>query len=235
MTGAMLPEPLVTCVGVTRTFGTGPAAVVAVHSATLQILPGERIAVTGPSGSGKSTLLHLLAGLEPPSAGTVTWAGSGRRRPAHDIGVVFQGPSLIPALTTAENTALPLLLAGLDEADAGTLALEALAAVGVADLAGRLPEDLSGGQSQRVAVARVLAQRPKLVLADEPTGKLDRETGRHVVDVLLRAADDLGAALVVSTHDPAVSGRLRQRWTMRQGRLGVPDGPAVAQVVEGVA
>ena len=220
-------RPLVECVEVACTFGAGPAAVVAVHGASLQVFPGDRIAISGPSGSGKSTLLHLLAGLEPPTTGTVTWFGSGGSRPAHDIGVVFQGPSLIPALDVGENTALPLLLVGLDETGARLLAHEALAAVGVADLAGRLPEELSGGQAQRVAVARVLAQRPRLVLADEPTGKLDRSTGRHVLDVLLAAVDELGAALVVTTHDPTVSSRLRQRWSMHEGRLQTqpPTGP----------
>ncbi len=212
-------EPLVRCVDVARTFGAGPAAIVAVHGASLEVRPGDRIAITGPSGSGKSTLLHLMAGLEPPTVGVVTWAGTGTRRPSHDIGVVFQGPSLIPALSVEENTALPLLLAGLDDTGAGTLAREALAAVGVRGLAAKLPEELSGGQAQRVAVARVLAQRPRLVLADEPTGKLDRTTGRHVLDVLLAAVDELGAALVVTTHDPTVSSRLEQRWSMHEGRL----------------
>jgi putative ABC transport system ATP-binding protein len=192
-----------------------------VHGADCEIWPGDRIAVVGASGSGKSTLLHLLAGLEPPTAGTVTWPGSDRS-PGPDpaaVGVVFQGPSLIPALDVTENVALPLVLAGADDADATARAAAALVRVGVADLAAKLPEELSGGQAQRVAVARVLAARPRLILADEPTGQLDRTTAAHVIDVLIAAADDLGAALVITTHDPEIAGRMDRRWPMGSGRL----------------
>jgi putative ABC transport system ATP-binding protein len=133
---------------------------------------------------------------------------------------VLQGPSLLPPLDVRENVALPLLLAGADEREAGTRADDAMRLVGVADLAHQLPEELSGGQAQRVAVARVVAMRPALVLADEPTGQLDHATGAHVLDVLEAAADAVGAALVLTTHDPAVAARLVGRWTMRDGRLG---------------
>lgn len=205
---------LVECVDLARTYGSGADAVVAVHGATCRITSGARIAVTGPSGSGKSTLLHLLAGLEPPTAGTID-------RPPQGVGIglVFQGPSLLPTLDVAENVALPLLLAGHRPADADDRARHALARLGIADLAGALPDELSGGQAQRVAVARALAARPQLILADEPTGQLDRRTADHVVDVLLAAAAEAGATLVIATHDPAVAARLAVRWEMRDGRL----------------
>ncbi|MEC4015385.1 ATP-binding cassette domain-containing protein [Streptomyces sp. H27-D2] len=209
-------RPLVGCRDVARTFGRGPAALVAVHGTSCQVHPGDRIAITGPSGSGKSTLLHLLAGLEQPTSGDVRWPRfpASRAGRARDIGVVFQSPSLIPVLGVSENAALPLVLAGVPEPQARRRTAEALARVGVRDLASKLPDELSGGQAQRVAVARALALRPRIILADEPTGQLDRASARHVIDVLLDAARELGAALVVATHDPAVSVRLRTRWQM---------------------
>jgi putative ABC transport system ATP-binding protein len=209
-------DALVACEDVALTFGRGANAVVAVHGASLRVRAGDRLAVVGPSGSGKSSLLHLLAGLEQPTSGTVTWPALGGPR---GIGLVFQGDSLIPALDVAENTALPLVLAGVADERARAEAIEALAQVDAAELADRLPEEISGGQAQRVAAARVLAQAPRLILADEPTGRLDHATGGHVLDALLTAADRTGAALVVTTHDPAVAARLTTRLTMRDGRL----------------
>ncbi|WP_119580347.1 ABC transporter ATP-binding protein [Streptomyces europaeiscabiei] len=214
-----LDEVLVDCRDAALTFGRGSMAVVAVHGANLRIRSGDRLAIVGPSGSGKSSLLHLLAGLEQPTSGTVT-------RPALDgprgIGIVFQGDSLIPALDVVENTALPLVLAGVPDAETQRSAAEALALVDAADLAEQLPEEISGGQAQRVAAARVLAQSPRLILADEPTGRLDHTTGGHVLDALLTAADRTGAALVVTTHDPAIAARLTTRLAMRDGRLLTP-------------
>jgi ABC-type lipoprotein export system ATPase subunit len=213
---------------VARTFGSGTAAVVAVHGVSCEIRSGARLALTGPSGSGKSTLLHLLAGLDEPTVGTITWPALGAR---HDhrpglIGVVFQGPSLLPPLDVAENVALPLLLAGRSEREAAAAARVALERLGLEGLATKLPEELSGGQAQRVAVARVLAGRPRLILADEPTGQLDHRNGAVVVDALLEAAAALDAALVVATHDPLVADRFSERWSMTDGRLAVPEGSA---------
>ncbi|MEU6223795.1 ATP-binding cassette domain-containing protein [Streptomyces sp. NPDC047042] len=211
---------LVSCQGVALTFGQGPTAVVAVHGADLDVRRGDRLAVVGPSGSGKSSLLHLLAGLERPTGGTISRPGLGGSR---DIGLVFQADSLIPALDVTENTALPLVLAGHPPAETRRPVAEALDVVGVAGLADRLPDEISGGQAQRVAVARVLAQAPRLILADEPTGRLDHATGARVLDALLAAADRTGAALVVTTHDPAVAARLAVRRSMRDGRLLAPE------------
>ncbi|MFF1688358.1 MULTISPECIES: ABC transporter ATP-binding protein [unclassified Streptomyces] len=218
-------QVLVRCEDAARTYGSGPAAVVAVHGATFQVRAGDRIAITGPSGSGKSTLVHLMAALEEPTAGRVSRPGLSEGPASGQIGVVFQGPSLIPALDVAENTALPLVLTGVPEAEAERRAMVALDLVAAADLADKLPEELSGGQAQRVAIARVLALRPRLVLADEPTGQLDRATGQHIIGVLMSVADEIGAALVVTTHDPTVAQRLREQWEMHEGRLQPVPGP----------
>lgn len=218
-------EVLVRCDDVGHTFGSGPAAIVAVHGATCVVRDKDRIALVGPSGSGKSTLLHLMAGLEEPTSGRLSWPAlsSDYYDRAASIGVVFQSPSLIPDLDVFENVELPLLLAPSsgDRSSERTAVLikDALANVGVDDLITRLPEELSGGQAQRVAVARVLAQAPRLILADEPTGQLDSRTAHHVIDVLLSAARRLDAALVVATHDPTVAGRLDTTWSMHEGRL----------------
>jgi len=213
--------PLLTCAGLARTFGTGATAVVAVYDVTLTVARRARVALTGPSGSGKSTLLHMMAGLETPTAGQLSWPGLGGhplRYPGR-VGIVFQGPSLLPALTVAENVSLPLLLAEATPSDATRAARNALELLDIGDLHASLPEELSGGQAQRVALARVLAARPALILADEPTGQLDHATGFAVIDVLLAACDELDAALIVSTHDPVVAAHLSQQWTMRDGTL----------------
>jgi putative ABC transport system ATP-binding protein len=214
---------LVECEHVARTFGRGQVAVVAVHEASCTVSTRSRVALVGPSGSGKSTLVHLIAGLDQPTSGAVRWPAWGSS-PLHDpsrAGVVFQGDSLIPSLSAAENAAFPLLLRGVRPADAMARARDSLALVGLDAMAEKVPEELSGGQAQRVAVARVVSSRPKLIIADEPTGQLDRVTAALVVDVLLTAADHLGAGLLVSTHDPAVSARLQTTWRMSNGELRV--------------
>jgi putative ABC transport system ATP-binding protein/lipoprotein-releasing system ATP-binding protein len=210
-----MSEPLVRVAGAARTYGSGPTATVGLQPTDCEIPLGARIALVGPSGSGKSTLLHLMAGLDEPTVGSVTWPGLDGDRPA----VVFQGPSLLPPLTVAENVALPLILAGATDHDARESALAALERLGLGELAEKLPEEISGGQSQRVAIARALAGQPRLLLADEPTGQLDHVTGAAVVDALLEAAERAGAALVVATHDPAVAERLAGRAEMASGRL----------------
>ncbi|ROO87555.1 putative ABC transport system ATP-binding protein [Actinocorallia herbida] len=227
MTERPADDAVVRCTGLARTFGSGRAATVALHRVSCTVPPGARIALSGPSGSGKSTLLHLLAGLDEPTAGEISWSGLGG--PPHGrpgtVGLVFQGPSLLPDLDVRENVALPLILGGTPEQTALRAAGDVLRRLQAADLAAKLPEELSGGQAQRAAVARVLAGRPALILADEPTGQLDHQTGDRVITVLLNAADELGAALVISTHDPAVLDRFTERWTMRDGTLIAAPGP----------
>jgi putative ABC transport system ATP-binding protein/lipoprotein-releasing system ATP-binding protein len=212
---------LVHCDGAARTYGSGATATVALQPTDLTIDEGARIALVGPSGSGKSTLLHLMAGLDEPTIGSVTWPALGSRsqlRPG-PVAVIFQGPSLLAPLTVLENVALPLVLGGATDAAARSQASEALERLGLAALTDKLPEEISGGQAQRVAVARALAGSPRLILADEPTGQLDRESGAAVVEVLLAAAEHATAALVVATHDPTVAAALPLLWRMDSGRL----------------
>jgi putative ABC transport system ATP-binding protein/lipoprotein-releasing system ATP-binding protein len=224
MTTDTATEPLVRCEGAARTYGAGPTATVALQPSDCTVAPHARLALVGPSGSGKSTLLHLMAGLDEPTLGSVTWPAIGGRealRPG-PVAVIFQGPSLLPPLTIEENVALPLVLAGATDADAHVAARHALERLDLAELAGKLPEEVSGGQAQRAAVARALAGEPRLILADEPTGQLDRANGAAVIDVLLAAAEHAGAGLVISTHDLTVAERLPEVWELHSGRLTVP-------------
>jgi putative ABC transport system ATP-binding protein/lipoprotein-releasing system ATP-binding protein len=217
----MTPEPLVRVEGAARTYGRGATATVALQPVDLVVEPGARIALVGPSGSGKSTLIHLMAGLDEPTSGSVSWPAIGPRealRPG-PVAIIFQGPSLLPPLTVEENTALPLILAGRTDTEAHAAARDALALVDLSDVHDKLPEEISGGQAQRAAVARALAGEPRLLLADEPTGQLDRLNGAAVVDALLDAADHTGAALVVATHDPIVAERFSDVWEIRDGAL----------------
>ena len=214
-------DTLVLCTAVDRTYGHGSAATVALAPTDCQVLAGDRIALVGPSGSGKSTLLHLMAGLDTPTHGTISWPAIGGRdelAPGR-VAVIFQGPSLLAALTVMENVALPLVLDGMSDVDARLRARLSLELLELLQLADKLPEEISGGQAQRVAVARALAGRPVLILADEPTGQLDRANGSVVVDVLLAAAEHAGAALVISTHDLTIAQRLPDIWEMHSGRL----------------
>jgi len=216
---------LARCTDLTRTYGSGAGEVRALRGVSCTLRRGAQVALTGPSGSGKSTLLHLLAGLDTPTGGTIAWPGldgSPEGRPGL-IGMVFQGPSLLPPLDVTENIALPLLLAGFTETQARERATAALHDVGLDELAARLPEELPGGDAQRVAVARALAARPRVILADEPTGQLDSAHAAQVVGLLLDAATMLGAALVLSTHDLTIAERVPERWRMADG-LMVADG-----------
>jgi len=195
---------------VTRVHGDGATEVTALRAVTFRAHAGELVAVMGPSGSGKSTLLTLAGGLDAPTAGAVAVEGidlaslgaKGRARLRRTaIGYVFQDFNLIPALTAAENVSLPLELDGAGSGAARAAAVEALGHVGIADLANRFPDEMSGGQQQRVAIARAVVGERRLILADEPTGALDTETGEDILR-LLRARCDAGAAGVLVTHEP---------------------------------
>ena len=178
----------------------------------------------GPSGSGKSTLVHLMAGLVEPSAGEIHWPmlrESEALRPGK-VAVVFQSPSLVPALSIVENVELPLILAGA-AGNPHRVAMDALARVGLAELSEKLPEELSGGQGQRAAMARAMAVHPQLFLADEPTGQLDQSTGKALIDCLLEWLAGSRTALVVATHDPAVADRMAEVWRMDHGHLLPPN------------
>jgi len=204
-----------------RVYQRGTDGIVALASVTCRIRAGDRIAIVGPSGSGKSTLLHLLGGLDVPTTGSIAWPALGPRavlRPTH-VAYTFQTPSLLPALSAVENVELPVLLGNGDPTTARAWALETLARLDLDALADRLPEELSGGQAQRVALARALVGQPRLLLVDEPTGQLDRATAGRTLDTLLASVEDSGAALVVATHDPAVTIRLGVVWQLRHGTL----------------
>lgn len=221
--GLSMSDPLVESVGVARSFQLGGVAFQALRPASFTVYAGDRIAIVGPSGSGKSTLMQLIADLDTPTSGQLRWPAlgvSGQLRPRH-IGVIFQSPSLIPTLSAIENVEVPMRLLGSD-AQSKDIALRALANVGLADIADKLPDQLSGGQAQRVGIARAIALRPRLILADEPTGQLDEPTAQRALDALLAAVSGADAALVVTTHDPAVARRLKSTWRMDFGLLTIP-------------
>jgi putative ABC transport system ATP-binding protein len=198
---------------------------------TLDVPPGQFLAVAGPSGSGKSTLLGLIAGLDQPTTGCIRVAGVEITRLSEDalarfrlntLGYVFQAYHLIPTLTALENVAVPLELAG--DPDALPRATALLAEVGLADRAHHYPVQLSGGEQQRVAVARAMARRPALLLADEPTGNLDSGTGKQIIELLVGLRDTLASTLVLVTHDAALAARADRVVTLCDGRV-VSDEP----------
>jgi putative ABC transport system ATP-binding protein len=206
---------------------TTPAGLVrAVDGVTLEVEPGASLAIMGPSGCGKSTLLGLIGGLEAPTAGRVSIGGQEISRLSeperarlrrNQFGFVFQADNLMPFLTAAENVGLQLALGGAT--NGYQRCVEVLAELGLAGDVGKLPDQLSGGQRQRVAVARALIHQPQLILADEPTGSLDEDNSAIVIDLLLAAQTELGATLVVVTHDLGVAGRLDRTLCIRDGRL----------------
>lgn len=216
-------EVLVNAIEVSRTYSSGKTPLVALERATCQVREGDRIALVGASGSGKSTLLRLMAGLDTPTSGTITWDALGDRRllrPAK-IAFVFQNQSLLAPLNVVENVEVPLLLGNVSPKPARTAAVSMLNRLQLDALAYKLPEELSGGQAQRVALARALAVRPRLILADEPTGQLDRSTAYFLFDVLLDILADTDTALVVATHDLTIAERLEQQWHIQHGQLYV--------------
>lgn len=222
--------------GATRRYRRGEASVLALDDVSLEVAAGELVALVGPSGCGKSTLLHLVSGVDRPDAGSVRLLGvelatAGERELTrlrrYSVGVVFQAFHLMPNLTARENVALPLALAGRADPDRVSALLER---VGLAARAEHYPAELSGGEEQRVAVARALAHRPALVVADEPTGNLDSHNGAEVLALLDELRREEGAALLLATHDAQVSSRADRVLRMLDGRLldGVGDAEASA-------
>ena len=213
--------------GIERRFLLGDTTVHALAGLNLQIEAGEYVAVMGPSGSGKSTLLNLLGLLDPPNEGTYKLEGRDVTTLSPDeqatvrstrIGFVFQSFHLVPRLTAAENIALPMTLAGIPVAERNKRVTQALKDFGLDTRADHKPDQLSGGQRQRVAIARATIMQPALILADEPTGNLDRHTGEEVVN-LLEALNAKGVTLIVITHDQGMGARAKRQLVMEDGRL----------------
>jgi len=212
--------------GVGMRFTSGDRSVDVLADVTLAIPARQFVAIAGPSGSGKSTLLGLIAGLDRPSSGRIRVADAEVTALSEDalarfrldtIGYIFQSFHLIPTLTALENVAVPLELAG--EPDALPRARALLGEVGLADRAEHYPVQLSGGEQQRVAVARAVARRPPVLLADEPTGNLDSATGKQIIELILGLNRTLGSTLVLVTHDPALAAHADRLITLRDGRV----------------
>ncbi|MCV3767362.1 ABC transporter ATP-binding protein [Rhizobium sp. TRM95796] len=208
------------------TLGEGASAVHVLKDLSLSIESGTSNGVTGPSGSGKSTLLMVLAGLESLDAGELVIAGEALHKASEDrlaafrgrnIGIVFQSFHLIPNMTAIENVAVPLELAG--SGDAFAIARRELQAVGLGERLHHYPGQLSGGEQQRVAIARALAPSPKLLIADEPTGNLDVETGRQIADLLFAKQAERGMTLLLVTHDPSLAARCQRQIRIRSGQI----------------
>ena len=213
--------------GLSKFFADGK--IVALRDVDLTVMPGESVALTGRSGSGKTTLLFALCGLIELDRGSVRIAGDlvvsatkWTRLRAERIGIVFQDAWLLPTLTALENIELPMIGMGDPPRARRRRAMELLTLVGVADVADRMPGQLSGGERQRVAVARALANRPSILLADEPTGELDSANADHLISLLLRLCGEEGTTLVIVTHDRVVAGRCGREFELTDGSVSAP-------------
>jgi putative ABC transport system ATP-binding protein len=222
----MTPEPLVRLRGVERRYSAGGTTSTALNGVDLDVFEGELLAVIGPSGSGKTTLMGVIGGLDSADRGAVVVDGTdvaalrGEALAAYrlrTVGFVFQSPGLVPLMTALENVALPLQLMGKDSSEAEALAREALGSVGLEARARHRTFELSGGEQQRVALARVLAKRPRLLLADEPTGQLDSETSAAIIE-LIRSFRGR-TTIIVATHDDAVAAMADRTVRIEDGRL----------------
>ncbi|MFF7453278.1 ABC transporter ATP-binding protein [Kitasatospora sp. NPDC008115] len=220
--------PMVAVTDVHRSFGTGERAVHALRGVSFTIGRGELTALKGRSGSGKTTLLNLVGGLDSPTGGTITLDGTelggldedGRLALRRDrLGFVFQSFGLLPVLTAAENVGVPMRLRKVPAAQREERARTLLGLVGLADHANQRPGELSGGQQQRVAIARALANEPDLIIADEPTGQLDSETGRSIMELLRAVVHSEGVTVLVATHDPNLMELADRVVELRDGRV----------------
>jgi len=224
----MTAEPILVASDVTKVYRTGEVAVEALKQLTLTVAPGELVAVMGPSGSGKTTLLNCLSGLDDIDAGRVVVQGRDlfamkdaerTEHRARTMGFIFQAFNLIPVFSAAENVELPLLLVGIPPAAARARAVAMLERVGLGHRVDHRPAELSGGEQQRVTVARALVGRPAIVWADEPTGNLDSAMAEEIMDMLCELNDRDGQTIVLVTHDAAIGARAGRLIRMRDGRL----------------
>jgi len=234
-----MTEPVIRCEGLGRVFGDGDTATQALADVSLEVHAGELVVLRGPSGSGKTTLLNLLGGLDTPTSGEV-WLGERNLTTAseaelnevrqRELGYVFQSFALIPLLSAAENVEMPLRIVGTDGSERDARVAELLDLVGLTPHANQRPTELSGGQQQRVGIARALANRPRVLIADEPTGQLDSGTAATMMSLIADLVHTQGVAAIVSTHDPRMAAVADRVVDIRDGRLQARHGRHAAPV-----